>query len=155
MVSLKIMTISPLLKAYSILLVLLQFISIGLLLLIEPFFSSGLLLITQVLAVIVGVFGVFSLQLGKFNIEPIPKSSSQLYTAGIYKFIRHPMYLSIFMFFSPIMLLTINLYSWLIFAVLTITLLAKIHFEEKLLQQKFPKYADYKKNSKKLIPFIF
>ncbi len=149
------MTISPLVKAFAILLVLLQFSSIGLLLLLEPIFSSGILLLVQLLGIVVGLAGVFTLRLGEFNIVPIPKDDCCLHTSGIYHYIRHPMYASIFLFFIPALLQMTSFNSILSFAILTITLLVKLHFEEYLLQLKFTEYELYKTRSKKLIPYIF
>jgi protein-S-isoprenylcysteine O-methyltransferase Ste14 len=149
------MTISPFFKAISALLVLLQFSSIGILLLQEPIFGSSIFLFFQLTGVVIGLMGVFTLQLGKFNIIPIPKENCCLHTNGIYHYIRHPMYASIFLFFIPIILQSTNLISFISFAILSITLFMKLHFEEYLLEQKFAEYATYKCKSKKLIPFIF
>ena len=149
------MTISPFFKTVSFLLVFLQFVSIGLLILLEPIFSSGMLLLVQAFAILVGLAGVFALQLGRFNIVPIPKDGADLQTSGIYAYIRHPMYASIFLFFSPALLTMSEPISFIVFAILAITLLVKLHFEEFLLKQKFADYENYQKHSKKLIPFIF
>lgn len=149
------MTISPLFKTFAIILVFFQFISIGLLFLLEPIFNSGILFLVQIIAIVIGLTGVFTLKLGHFNIAPIPKKDCYLHTKGIYNFIRHPMYSSTFLFFMPALLTTSNNVSFLVFGVLSITLLIKLHFEEYLLQQKFPEYSKYQIKTKKLIPFIF
>ena len=149
------MTISPFVKFISVLLVFFQFASIGGLFLLEPIFSSGLLLIVQIIGVVVGLAGVFTLKLGEFNIVPIPKNDCCLHTSGIYTYIRHPMYASIFLFFTPALLTMTNPISFAVFAILAITLIIKLHFEEYLLIQAFPEYKDYQQSSKKLIPFVF
>ncbi len=149
------MNISPKIRTVSILLVFFQFFTIGLLVLREPIFSSGILLLIQFAGIAVGLAGVWTLKLGKFNIEPIPKEEAILQTTDIYNYIRHPMYASIFLFFSPALFNMTEVMSFAIFGLLVITLLIKLHFEEYLLSQKFKNYAEYQARSKKLIPFIF
>ncbi len=149
------MNLSFLQQVYAAILVILQFSSIGYLLYKEPIFTSGSFLALQVIALVLASAGVFSLEPGKFNIRPIPKEGTKLHTHGAYRFIRHPMYAAILLFFAPITVLTLHPLVWGAYAILAATLLAKLHFEETLLTDKFPEYTSYQKNSKKLIPFIY
>ncbi|HBQ44951.1 MAG TPA: hypothetical protein DD716_04800 [Thiomicrospira sp.] len=149
------MELSLLKKLYSLILVTLQFITIGHILYLEPIFSTGSFLAIQVIAMMIGVASIFTLEPGKFNVRPIPKENGKLHTHGAYRFIRHPMYSSLLLFFAPTVFLSLNPLSWLTYGLLIITLLAKLHFEESLLIKKYPDYEKYQLKTKKLIPFIY
>ncbi len=76
---------------------------------------------------------------------------------GPYRFIRHPSYSGIILFFIGYGILSQN---WLCFAASVllpaIALMYRIHVEEIVLIDKFgKKYEDYRAKTKKLIPFIF
>ena len=42
-----------------------------------------------------------------------------------------------------------------VWVILVIALVLKLHFEEGLLEKKFPNYSGYKSATKKLIPFVY
>lgn len=75
---------------------------------------------------------------------------------GLYKFVRHPMYLaSIFMFLSmPIMLG--SLYSFFILLIYPAIVVVRIKNEEEFLEKNLKGYTEYKKRVKyRLIPFVW
>lgn len=72
---------------------------------------------------------------------------------GIYRFIRHPIYV------GDLLLLTgleLALNSWLVLGVLVLTpvVLARAIREEELLKQSLTGYRDYCRTSKRFIPFV-
>lgn len=90
-----------------------------------------------------------------FNIAPDFKPGAIFVNKGPYKFIRHPIYTTVLL---SILCLVINYFSVLrlsIFIFLSITLIMKITFEEKILSDKFDSYREYKIKTKKLIPYIY
>jgi protein-S-isoprenylcysteine O-methyltransferase Ste14 len=95
------------------------------------------------------------MRLGKFNIVPDPQQNITLITSGPYRYIRHPMYLSILIFFLPPVLAQPSFSILLTYGSLTFTLIIKLHYEEHLLKQVLSTYAHYQTHSKKLIPFIY
>lgn len=88
------------------------------------------------------------------SIEPI--SESRLITSGIYSIIRHPLY--IFYAFEMIGLLMIK-FNYISFCALIIYILAveyRTKREELLLYNKYgEKYVNYRKITKKYIPYIY
>jgi protein-S-isoprenylcysteine O-methyltransferase Ste14 len=86
---------------------------------------------------------------------PTPKENSALIITGAYRLVRHPIYSGIlFMAFGWGMWLNSWLtvgYALLLFAFFDI----KSRYEEKLLLEKFPDYAAYRKRVKKLIPYLY
>lgn len=101
------------------------------------------------------IWAIFVANPRRVNIRPLPHSSGKLATTGPYKFIRHPMY-------SSQLLVTLawtinsnrdmNRYIW---AGYLLILMAKLSFEEISLEEQFPEYKNYQKNTWRLIPFIW
>lgn len=86
---------------------------------------------------------------------PYPKQEGQLVRSGVYGIVRHPLY-------SGVILSTL---SWAVFevslshlvgvGVLFAFLNAKANREEIWLMEKYPDYADYRQQVKKLIPWVY
>lgn len=87
--------------------------------------------------------------------NPVPLNSAKLITNGIYKYIRHPMYSIVLLMVLALILKYNSFYTSFLLPVIFLFFIFKINFEEKQLIKKFPKYLEYKKTSKKLIPFIY
>ena len=90
-----------------------------------------------------------------FNHEIAPRTS-ELMTEGPYKICRNPMLLGAFIYYLGIV---IALHSWkvaAIFAAYIIIMMVQVSREEKRLEQDFgDAYREYKKSTKKIIPFIW
>lgn len=138
-------------------LVFLQFAALGLLLVTGPWFANALLGFSwQIAGIMLGLWAVQTMHLGRFNIVPDPKPGSPLVQAGPYRLIRHPMYLAIFLTFTPLVIEFPSAIRWGIWGLLSVTLLIKLHYEERLLLTQFPEdYPLYQNRSYKLIPWIF
>jgi protein-S-isoprenylcysteine O-methyltransferase Ste14 len=87
--------------------------------------------------------------------NPYPMEKAALRTNGIYSLIRHPMYLSAILFLTGYTLYRSSYYTLLLCALSSVFILVKINWEEKYLGAKYKKYDDYRKMTKKLIPFIY
>lgn len=143
--------------SYSLILVIFQLTSAGLLLISGPllagYWPSALL---QLLGLAFGILAIVIMKRSnKFNIPPDVREGSKLVKTGIYKYIRHPMYTAVLLYFIPAL---IHHFTWLrlgYFGILLVTLLLKINYEEKLLKQAFVEYAQYKKSSWHLLPFVY
>lgn len=90
-----------------------------------------------------------------FNGAPEVLPGMTLKTSGPYRLIRHPMYTSLLILGAVWIINDFSVFRFIIFIVLLIDLLFKMHYEEKLLLGKFPEYAEYKKHTKRIIPFIY
>lgn len=76
-------------------------------------------------------------------------------TKGLYKLVRHPMYLSYFFIYIGYLNLSFSVTNTMILIVLVIGLVTRIIFEEALLIKE-PAYQAYSKQVKyKLFPYIF
>lgn len=86
---------------------------------------------------------------------PIERTT-QLVTAGAYKYIRHPLYSSLILLGAGIYLKGISLESGLLFLLLTGFLFATAKIEETENLNKFgQEYRRYMQRTKMFIPFIF
>ena len=92
---------------------------------------------------------------GNFNVRPIPKESGKLITHGPYKYIRHPMYSSLFFGGLGVVLCLFVWWKLLAWALLIIALAFKARFEEKALLKHYADYAQYKKTNSAFIPWIW
>ena len=90
-----------------------------------------------------------------FNHEVAPRTS-ELMTEGPYKICRNPMLLGVFIYYLGIV---IFLHSWqaaVIFAAYIAIMMVQVSREEKRLEEDFGEaYREYKKNTRKLIPFLW
>jgi len=97
-------------------------------------------------------------QLGRFGTASlITEEDHQLFTEGVYNYIRNPMYSGALIstigfclvFRCIIILIIMFMYSFLVFRM-------RINEEERILDEKFGnKFKEYKKRTKKLIPFLY
>ena len=90
-----------------------------------------------------------------FNHEVAPRTS-ELMTGGPYRICRNPMLLGVFIFYTG---LVICLWSWqalVIFIAYVAIMMVQVSREEQRLEEDFGEaYREYKKKTKKIIPFIF
>jgi protein-S-isoprenylcysteine O-methyltransferase Ste14 len=77
------------------------------------------------------------------RVSPIPKLGAPLITVGIYKWFRHPMYLGVLMFGVGMLITNLNLASILIFIALSINMVIKANYEDRLLKNRHANALDY------------
>ena len=124
------------------------------------FWNSDIILILGLIIYVIGA--IISLgsrfQLGRFGSGRLKiKEEHELVTKGVYRHLRHPMYLGgiigvigfCFVFHGFIMM-------FLILALYFIVFRSRMIYEEKILQEQFgEKYSEYMKKTKRIIPFIY
>jgi len=75
---------------------------------------------------------------------------------GVYRFVRHPIYLAAILYTTGTPLIFSSVYGFLVILGFIPCILYRIDIEEKMLIQEFgKKYLEYKKNTKKLIPYVY
>ena len=117
----------------------------------------------SIAGIFLGVLGLviryFALStLGKFFTRTLRKTENhKLVTNGIYKHVRHPGYLSDILIFVGMTLAVGNLVPIVAVPLLFFpAYLYRINTEEKMLLDLFGNsYTEYRKTSKRLIPFIY
>ncbi len=111
-------------------------------------------LILFIASAIIGVTAIINMKISNLNIMPELKDNHKLATNGIYKYIRHPMYTSVILLCLGFLLTEITTVNIIAMLVLIIDLFLKSRLEEKLLEQRFNSYKDYKNSTYRFLPFI-
>ncbi len=140
---------------YSKFLVALQFVFIGVIFLpkdSERFCPFWWVFILSSGAVAIWTFG--HNRLGNFNIVPDIKEDAKLITTGPYRYIRHPMYSSLFFGMLGVVCYLSHWLNWIFLLLLVVVLYLKASREERLWCDHHNEYNCYKENSKYFIPFI-
>ena len=133
-----------------------QFISLGLIAVTGPIFPSReYLLLVAFLGLGLGIWAVYTMRIGNFNIAPDPLARSELVTTGPYRLIRHPMYLALLLTTLPLVINDFDLFRIIVWLVLLINLLLKLNYEENLLVTNLVGYDQYMRKSARLIPFLY
>lgn len=143
-------------QIFATLLIVVQFCSIGIIIFrtnLEIALNLGNTIVF--ISVVIGFWALYSMSKSKFTISPIPRNNAELVKNGLYGFIRHPMYLAVLLLCLGYIIQKLDFVNIVIYIVLLINLLLKLHWEEKLLIEKFENYKFYQQKTKKLIPFIF
>lgn len=140
----------------SVVLVLIQFFTLFFLLFTSSLTQAIWVWPILIMAILLGLFAIWTMRQSRLRIQPEVAPKSILVQNGLYKWIRHPMYLSVILL--GVGLLLTNLVWWrvLLFIILVDDLRMKMKYEETLLAKHFgPAFETYKSKTKKLIPFLY
>ncbi len=88
------------------------------------------------------------------SVLPEPRAGGELVTHGIYRIVRHPMYLAVLLCALAAGLAYQSPAKWALAALLAAVLALKIRREERLLRRRFDGYAAYARRTRALLPFI-
>lgn len=137
------------------LLVIGQFVAIGILLLggswFLPWWAWGIF----ALGLIVFLLAATSLGSNNFTVMPVPREENTLSKQGIYRFVRHPMYLSVLLCGVAVAFGAPSVWRWAALALAVIVLVVKIGFEERKLTAKHPEYPELMRGVKRLVPGVW
>jgi protein-S-isoprenylcysteine O-methyltransferase Ste14 len=146
--------VSP--SALSITLVGIQFVLIGVIAFTGPLWPPHWSL--RVILVVGGVIGLWALHvMGLRQVKVFPEVANQgkLIVFGPYRRVRHPMYTSVLLATLAWTLGNLLPYRVILWVGLLMTLLIKLQYEERLLMERFPEYEVYRRQTKRLIPFVW
>ena len=110
--------------------------------LLAPSWAPGLAFVIDLCATVILIFAWYALR-ASLQISPIPKEGAALVTSGIYRYVRHPMYIGVILFGLGFVLTNINWISILIWMALLATLIYKARFEDALLLIKHSHASTY------------
>lgn len=140
-------------------LVTIQFLSLAGLVLIP--FSRPRSLFTEAVGSILILFALLILLIAARDLRPAltimpePKIGAPFITKGIYKIIRHPMYLGVILIGVGITLMKVSLIGLFFTAILVIDLKIKHKYEDRLLLEKWPQAKEYQEAVGALFPKIW
>jgi len=86
------------------------------------------------------------------QIVPEPRADGQLITGGVYRRLRHPIYSGIVLIILGLFLREPAIGVAICGAAVTLFLVIKSRFEERLLAGRYPDYAEYRKHTWGVLP---
>lgn len=111
--------------------------------------------IVEIMGFALAFWAILIMQKSKINIAPQPRKNASLVSQGPYALIRHPMYASIILAVTPLIVTHWDIYRFYFLMFLYLNLIVKLLFEESLLLEFFKGYKEYKKHTWRIIPFLF
>jgi protein-S-isoprenylcysteine O-methyltransferase Ste14 len=109
--------------------------------------ASALVLVGNAFAVLI------LLRLGRsFSILP---EGRRLVTTGPYRIVRHPLYLAEAVATLGVLINFLSPWALVLVTTQIVLQLVRIRYEERVLRETFPEYAEYAKHTKQLIPGIY
>lgn len=136
-------------------LVAVQFSSILAIVAIGRFPDTIVTMVMFIAGIVLGMTSILFMRFDNLRIFPEPKKDIRLVTRGPYRILRHPMYTSVLLVAASFVADTEDPIVYICWFTLLGALMAKIRIEENLLPQRLPEYAEYRKRTWRLIPFIF
>jgi protein-S-isoprenylcysteine O-methyltransferase Ste14 len=126
-------------------------------------FAGTINYIIALLGLIIYFAGLFIrwtsiIQLKKaFTVDVAINKEHELKTDGLYRFVKHPAYLGLFLIFMGLSVSMNSLLSFLAVSVpVFLVILYRIRVEEEVLIEEFGiPYIEYSKSTKKIIPFVY
>jgi protein-S-isoprenylcysteine O-methyltransferase Ste14 len=103
------------------------------------------------MGLIVMVIGLASLG-RSFGIMPRARGLVQ---HGLYKWIRHPIYLGEFLAFGGLLVLSASLLTIAVYGVFVALQLYRLVVEERTLTDAYPSYAEYRARTARLLPGVY
>jgi protein-S-isoprenylcysteine O-methyltransferase Ste14 len=133
-----------------------QFACLAAIALTGPLFARNpLLLAAEVAGFALIAWAGWTMRTSKLNILPDVRANATLVRSGPYAFIRHPMYSALLLIALALVLDDFSPIRLALWVVLLVDLILKLTYEESLLVGRFPEYAAYRQDSRRLIPFVF
>ena len=123
---------------------------------LPSYFFLGLGAFISLIGILVRLYATLTLS-EAHSIRIRTEQKQKLYQNGLYKFIRHPIYLGLLLtvsgvalIFQDVLMLTVGLFIYMC------VLLIRFNSEEKMLIKHFGNaYLDYIKKTKAIIPFVY
>ena len=88
------------------------------------------------------------------RISPIPKPDTEFVISGIYKYVRHPMYLGVILIGFGAAGFADSGLTWVLQVILIINLNVKANFEDALLNELHPESWHYRTHTSKILPCL-
>lgn len=107
------------------------------------------------LGFLVLVAAMFSIGMGNITVMPEPVPGNTLSKRGIYRVVRHPMYLSVLLCGVAVTVGAPSTVRWITMAALVVVLLLKIRYEEGRLAARHPEYPSVMKGVARLLPGVW
>jgi len=143
-------------KLINFILTFIQYIGFAIFITISPTIAEGLIWqLIELLGILLAIWAIYVMRKSKINIAPQPRKNAVLVSNGPYRIIRHPMYTSIVVAITPVIISHWNANRFFFLMFLYVNLILKLLFEESLLKKHFTGYTNYSKKTWRIFPYIF
>ena len=135
-----------------------QFALLGLVFVGPETFDSALAAVGWAAVVGAGALAVAAQQALGNNLTPLPepRPSNTLVTSGVYSLVRHPMYGALVLLALGVAAITDDGTRYVLAGVLAVVLSRKADFEEReLIKRHAREYEEYRRSSKKMLPWLW
>ena len=105
--------------------------------------------------IFLALLAIYEIKIKNVNITPTVKQGAELVTTGIYRIVRHPMYIAQIIAVAPLIYDCFSYSRLAAIIILSVNLIVKLNFEEKQLIKAFPEYIEYKNKTWRLLPFLY
>ena len=143
-------------KLINFILTFIQYIGFAIFITISPTIAEGLIWqLIELLGILLAIWAIYVMRKSKINIAPQPRKNAVLVSNGPYRIIRHPMYTSIVVAITPVIISHWDANRFFFLMFLYVNLILKLLFEESLLKKHFTGYTNYSKKTWRIFPYIF
>jgi protein-S-isoprenylcysteine O-methyltransferase Ste14 len=115
--------------------------------------NNIVLMVVQIMAALLMIWARKTFGRRSFHAGANPTEGG-LITSGPYRYIRHPIYASIFYFIVAGVLSHVSILNIFLACIICLAIVIRIYAEEKLLVIQYPEYTNYANRTKRIIPFI-
>lgn len=105
----------------------------------------------------IGLLGIIASAItirSSLTVMPLPKEDGQLGTTGLYKYVRHPMYMCVLLLSLGLALASGSIIKYGLVMGLYLLFYYKSKYEEIFLSKKYAGYKEYSQNTPRFIPFL-
>jgi protein-S-isoprenylcysteine O-methyltransferase Ste14 len=118
------------------------------------FASSPVAITIQTLAILLMIWARVTFGFRSFHAAANP-TSGKLITNGPYKYIRHPIYAVVVVFTLVGVVTNKSPLNGILGLLIVAGMVTRALYEERLLRERYPDYADYARRTWRMIPFVF
>lgn len=111
--------------------------------------------ILPLLFLLFGFWSLLFMQITTITPLPDPTFHSQLIQKGPYRYVRHPMYLSVTGYSLSLLIVNFSVLNIVIVGAFFVVVFLKMEIEEVFLIERYAAYKRYMKQVRRLIPFVY